>query len=348
MAASVREGGTGVGRSDITRVAAAELALRQSFFEYQHDVRSHCIAPFDREVDIGGKARITARFAEAEMLVPSHRGVDSARLLISIDGQSPSLFLKVIHQDQRIFFDAEACFDAHRKAAALGSAPDIVAVDVGRAASVSEYLDGWKTARVSDLKRLELLNAVIRTKRKIHAGPRFMSTWSVFDRIRMLSAGCDPAVLDAVGDLRNLLDSTFQIERMIVAAGVDTVPSHADGLASNILIGPNGRIQLVDFDEARNVDPYFELALLANEVFEQENDYLLALEMFEGYPRQASLHRTRLYCIVDDLAWALWGLVMDAVSPRREVEFYRYACWRLLRCRNALAATDLNHYSRSI
>ena len=164
----------------------------------------------------------------------------------------------------------------------------------------------------------------------------------------MLRARFDPAALDAVGGLRMLLEAAFQIERMIAASGVDTVPAHADGLASNMLIGPGGRVRLVDFDEARNVDPYYELALLANEVFEEENDYLPALEMFEGKARQPSLRRTRLYCIADDLASALWGLFMDATSPRKEVEFYRYACWRLLRCRNALAEIDLHQYARMI
>ena len=331
----------------MSRVAAAEFALREAFLVDPADASQH-IAPFDRQVEIGSKSRISARLAEPEVLVPSHRGVDGLRLLISIDGQSPSLLLKAIHPDQRIFFDAEASFDAHRKAAALGTAPEIVAFDETRAASVSDYLDGWATARVSDLKSPELLHSVIRAKRKIHGGPRFKSTWSVFDRIRMLRARFDPAALDAVGGLRMLLEAAFQIERMIAASGVDTVPAHADGLASNILIGPSGRVQLVDFDEARNVDPYYELALLANEVFEEENDYLPALEMFEGKVRQASLRRTRLYCIADDLASALWGLFMDAVSPRKEVEFYRYACWRLLRCRNALAEIDLHQYARMI
>lgn len=348
MTVSVRDRVARVERTGVSRVAAAEFALREAFRRAPEDSASQHIAPFDRPVDIAGTSRITARLAEPEVLVPSHRGVDSARLLISMDGLSPSLLLKSVHPDQRIFLDAAASFDAQRKAAALGSAPEIVAFDETRAVSVSEYLEGWATARVSDLKKPERLHAVIRAKRKIHSGPRFKSTWSVFDRIRMLRTRCDPAMLDAAGGLRTLLDSVFHIERMIAAAGVDTVPAHADGLASNILIGPTGRIQLVDFDEARNVDPYYELALLANEAFEEEGDYRLALEMAEGRPRQASLHRIRLYCIADDLAWAMWGLFMDATSPRKGVEFYRYACWRLLRCRNALAAIDLAHYARSI
>lgn len=342
-----RQGVGGLDLTAVTPVAAATYALREAFPNHS-DVSPLSIARFERRVEPLNNVRLTAQPDTNEVLVPSHRGVDSARHLISLDGHPPSLLLKAIHPDQRVFFDAETSFDAQRKAAAQGCAPEILAVDLKRAASVSVYLDGWTTARVSDLKRPDLMNAVIRAKRRIHAGPRFKSTWSVFDRIRMLISRCNPAVLDAVGDLRLLLDTAFQIERMITAAGLDAVPAHADGFASNILLGPTGRIQLVDFDEARNVDPHFEFALLANEACEDETEVLLALEMFEGCPRRGSIHRTRLYCIVDDLSWALWGLFMDATSPRREVEFYRYSCWRLLRCRSALSSIDLRYYARSL
>jgi thiamine kinase-like enzyme len=274
--------------------------------------------------------------------------VDSSRLLLSLAEQRPSLILKVVQPDQRRFVDPEVSFDAQRKAAALGCAPDILAFDLRRAVSVSEFLDGWATARVSDLKKPEVLQSVITAKRKIHGGPRFKSSWSVFDRIRTLQAACGSGAIEMPQDLPILLDSVFRIEQMIAAAGVDEVPAHADGLASNVMIGPNGRIQLVDFDEARNVDPYYELAILANEVFEDEKDHFLALEMFEGRPRQASFHRTRLYAIADDLAWALWGLLMDAVSPRKDLEFYRYAFWRLMRCRIALQDVEIDLYARFI
>ena len=52
--------------------------------------------------------------------------------------------------------------------------------------------------------------------------------------------------------------------------------------------------------------------------------------------RPATLARCRLYAVADDLAWGVWGLVMDATSSRCHFEFLKYANWRLLRCRMAL------------
>lgn len=348
MAVLERRPAPGVGPIGIDRFAAAELGLRAVFPEDRGPfLPALSIAPLDRHVSLGpGRTvRITAQAAAPGVLVPSHRGVDSSRLLLSLAEQRPSLILKVVQPDQRRFVDPEVSFDAQRKAAALGCAPDILAFDVRRAVSVSAFLDGWATARVSDLKKPEVLQSVIAAKRKVHGGPRFKSTWSVFDRIRTLQAACGSCAIEMPQDLPFLLDTVFSIERMIAAAGVDEVPAHADGLASNVMIGPNGHIQLVDFDEARNVDPYYELAILANEVFEDEKDHFLALEMFEGRPRQASFRRMRLYAIADDLAWALWGLFMDAVSPRKDLEFYRYAFWRLMRCRIALQDVEIDLYA---
>lgn len=285
--------------------------------------------------------RVTAEPALPGVLVPSHRGVDSLRWTLALDGRPASLFLKVLDPEQRRFVNVAASFDAQRKAAALGCTPTVHVLDVAQGVSIAELLDGWKTARMDDLRKPHVLERVLQAKRRIHAGPRFKESWTVFDRVRTLERQRATAGADAPGDLPWILQSVAQIERAIAAAGWDEVPAHADGLASNIMIGPEGQIQLVDFDEARNIDPYFEFGILLNEAFQSEEAITAATEMIEGVPWQASLARIRLYAIADDLAWGLWGLVMDATSARTDVEFLKYAYWRLLRCRMALQRIDL-------
>lgn len=339
-----------IGLMDVYRLPSAAKELRSLFADDLTVPADLClVTPAQSACSSAGPQLCgSAQEMEPGILVPSHRGVDSTRLLLSVDGQHPSLLLKTIQPDQRRFIDAAASFDAQRKAAALGCAPEILAIDARRATCIMEYRDGWATARVSDLKKLDVLNNVIGVKRRIHGGPRFMIPVSPFDRIRALKQECDRVVAQAPADLPVLFEQVLRFERMIAASGVDSVPSHADGLASNILIGPDRRIELVDFDGAGNVDPYYEIGILINEVFEDEKDFLPALEMFEGTPRPASLRRARLYAIADDLAWGLWGLVMDATSQRKDVEFYRYGFWRFMRCRAALGSVDFGSYARMI
>ena len=339
-----------IGPMDIRRLPSATEELSSLFADDLTAPADLFLVTPDQPAspDAGPRLCGSAQEMEPGVLVPSHRGVDSTRMLLSVDGRHPSLLLKTIQPDQRRFIDAAASFDAQRKAAGLGCAPQILAMDARRATCIMEYRDGWATARVSDLKKPDVLNAVIGVKRRIHGGPRFAIPVSPFDRIRALKQDCDRVVTEAPPDVTVLFEQVLRFERMIAASGVDSVPSHADGLASNILLGPNGQAELVDFDGAGNVDPYYEIGILINEVFEDEQDCLPALEMFEGRPRPASLRRARLYAIADDLAWGLWGLVMDATSQRRDVEFYRYGCWRFLRCRAALGSVDFGSCARMV
>jgi|GEM_PF-332506 len=292
--------------------------------------------------------RATAEPALPGILVPSHRGVDSLRWTLSLDGPPQSLFLKVLHPEHRRFVDVEASFDAQRKAAALGCTPGIRFLDVAQGASMTDLLDGWRTGRVDDLRKPQVLEKVLTAKRKIHKGPPFRRNWTVFDRVQALESERAALGVDTPEDFGWLLESVAHIERAMIAAGWDEVPAHADGLASNIMISPDGEIQLVDFDEARNIDPYFEFGILLNEAFQSEEEIIAALEIIEGGSRRTSLNRIRLYAIADDLAWGLWGLVMDRTSARTDVEFLKYAYWRLLRCRMALRRIDLQSLLRRL
>ncbi|WP_137113393.1 phosphotransferase [Mesorhizobium sp. GR13] len=351
MAVAQRDTASRTGPPDAPRIAAANIGLKSIFpksCETQQSATTPTLIEWQHLVETGRKLHITTEAAPPGVLVPSHRGIDSTRMLLSIDGRRPSMLLKTIHADQLQFFDAAAAFDAQAKAAALGACPALLASDVDCATSVVEYLDGWRTARVSDLKRPDLLNTVLSVKRSIHSGERFNTSWTVFDRIRMLNARHGMLQCDHPAGLPAMFKQMQRIEGIINAAGVDTVPAHADGLASNILIGPDARVQLVDFDEARNVDPHYELGILLNEIYDNENDALAALEMFEGSARRDTFHRARLYAVADDFAWALWGLFMDATSPRKDVEFWRYASMRLIRCRIALEATDFDRCKKLI
>ncbi|TPN43611.1 phosphotransferase [Mesorhizobium sp. B1-1-4] len=332
-------------RKDLTEVAgtAATNALSAILAkDWDGLVNRAATSRLDRQTWSAARIKVAAEAGAPGLLVPTHRGIDSTRLELSMEGQRPSLLLKVIHPDQRRYIDTAASFDAQRKAAILGCAPDILVSDAVRGIALMDFLDGWRTARVNDLRNADVMDAVLAIKRRIHSGPRLTRTWSVFDRIRILQAEIARNTSGAPSELTVLQDDVFRIERMIEAAGVDTVPAHADGLASNILIDTHGNIQLVDFDEARNVDPYFEFGILMNEAFGPEEEMLPALEMFEGRARLESLRRAKLYAVADDLAWTMWGLVMDAVSARKDVEFFRYACWRLIRCRTTLAGVDLD------
>lgn len=272
---------------------------------------------------------------------PSHRGVESEAWRVAVDQPSPAYFLKIVNSDQKAFVDLEAVFEAASIAAGLGCTPSPRHLAREADAIVFDLLPpGWKTARMDHLRRADVMEQVIALKKAIHRARPFTLCWTVFDRIRVLDNACKAAGIDHPDGLWWMLDGVGEIERSITAAGYDVRPSHADGLASNVMISQDGAVQLVDFDEARNVDPLYEIGILLNETFPFEEEMRPALEMFEGSFRQASLDRCRAYAAADDLMWGLWGMLMNSSSPRGDIEFLKYAQWRLLRCRMALRHPD--------
>jgi len=102
-------------------------------------------------------------------------------------------------------------------------------------------------------------------------------------------------------------------------------------VASNVMISGNSEIRLVDFDSFGHHDPYFDLGSLIVEIAQFPDLARAVLEICDGECRDAHLNRCMLYGIADDLKWALWGFISFAQSPRKHVEFIKYAEWRLLR-----------------
>ncbi|HEV7834709.1 MAG TPA: phosphotransferase [Caballeronia sp.] len=159
----------------------------------------------------------------------------------------------------------------------------------------------------------------------------------------VLSLMCSNTALRPTADLAALVATASRMSAAINASGIDTCPCHADGVTSNVMLhgdDPTGALRLVDFDEAANTDPAFDIAVTLNEVLSDLSTWPAALEMPNGHMTNAMLARTRCYAFADDLRWGLWGLKMDATSPRRHIEFLKYAQWRLLRCSMAASRMD--------
>jgi thiamine kinase-like enzyme len=209
--------------------------------------------------------------------------------------------------------------------------------------------DGWMPARLHQLSTEEGLNRLLSAKRALHTLAPFPVHRDVFSDIRALAAKARPIAAYWPQEAELMLALADQLGQAIAASGVDLVPGHADGISSNVMLGPNGALQLIDFDEAGNVDPIFDLAVVLNEIFPlDEARHLCVLETVEGGVRASSRARLAAYAFADDLKWALWGLFMDASSPRQSLEFLKYGQWRWLRSHMALCTFDYQEISRHV
>jgi hypothetical protein len=285
---------------------------------------------------------------------PSYHGVESATFLVAEDPDAePAFFLKVTEPAAASLIDPAHAFDAAHRFAALGLAPEPLHLAAEQGAILFRHLGPeWRPATLDLLRRPDAVAAVIGAFGRISAGAPFGRRWSVFDGIRTLraviGAEADRLPPDLPPDAWFLFDWCETIEAALAAAGTECRPAHADPHASNLLFAPDGGLRLVDFDMACDTDPHHQLGAFLNEICPFESEMRLGIEIAEGRYRTDVFSRCRAYAAADDLYWGLRALAMDRVSPRRSLEFRKYANWRLLRCRMRVGRPDFEETLRTL
>lgn len=273
---------------------------------------------------------------------PIHRGVESA--CFNVDAGDKAFFLKVRYPDMASFFnEASACAGA-RQAARLGIGARLVAADETSGSYLFERLaEHWAWGKVDDFENRTVLENTVRAKRALHGADALPSGRSVFETIEHYYDIIQGGGIKVPKTTAGIVEKVRGIGRAIAAAGIDKVPCHGDGVASNVMINPAGGVRLVDFDSAGNHDPCFDLGSLMVEIAQFPDLARAALEIYAGECRDAEFNRCMLYGIADDLKWALWGFISFARSSRAHVEFVKYAEWRLLR---AIFNAEGAHFDR--
>jgi hypothetical protein len=280
---------------------------------------------------------------------PSYHAVESASFDVAPDGKEPTLFLRLGADEVAELVDDDVAFAAARRLHGLGLSPE----PIGRAADERAVLfarlgQGWRAAKIDDLMHAAAVTRLIAMQKTIAEGAMFGRPWSVFDgidRLWPLVSGTNAAL---PGDAEWMLAWMTPIREAIAAAGTDLKPAHGDPHSSNVMLGPDGAMMLVDFDMAGDIDPYYQLGVQMNELYQFESQMKPLLEMHDGGFSEKAFSRCRLYAAADDLYWALRSLLQNARSPLRSVEFLKYAGWRFLRCRMLLGHPGFEERLRSL
>lgn len=262
---------------------------------------------------------------------PVHRAVENRCHIATAAGRAP-LFVKQLHADMRDFVEPAHVIEASRKAGDIGVAPRLVHADAGLAVLVFEALDAaWQWGRMDVLRRPPVLEKLLAAKRAFRSVAPLAEQRSVFELIdayRRIAQASATILPDRVAPAAA---AVARVASAIAASGVDPAPCHADGVSSNVMVGPRDEIRLVDFEWARQADPAHDLGTVLAELLPFDGEALLAVEIATGTPDARIFARARLYGAADDVMWALWGFISASRSLRRQVEFFKYAEWRLLR-----------------
>jgi len=269
------------------------------------------------------------------MASPMNQGIDAASRRALDTASRESLWIKIPHPDSSLFADKDVAVGAAVRSGEAGIGPRILASDRGSGILVMQDLGA--THRAANLARLvEHRDAVIDVRKRLHGGPRMTRNRSVFKHIEALLDKARTASVALPQDHAWLLDNIHAASDAISAAGVDTVPAHVDGNASNVMIGGDGSVLLVDYDMAANVDPFEDLGSFLVEAHAFDPSARESFERFHGSFDERLFNRSRLYGVADDFRWGLIGAILAKTSQRSDLEFLKYADWRFLRCRIAM------------
>lgn len=270
---------------------------------------------------------------------PSWRGVDAAGILLECERP---VFAKAYHGEVSLYGHWPSIVAASRHAGEMGVGPRLIAADIEHGLLIMEALgEGWRAATLADLAPGGKYGAaVLKLRKALHAGPKLPRTLPVGDHIEELHEAIVRAEAYRPADFPELIGKARRIAAAIHASGQDLVPAHGDGNASNVMIHEDFAPRLIDYDLAANRDPYEDLASHLVEAFWFTADMAAVFEEFHGRADERLFARVRLYGVADDLRWAMIGLLTSHHSPRRSVEYLKFAEWRLLRARMAMRHPD--------
>ncbi|SEM04758.1 Phosphotransferase enzyme family protein [Variovorax sp. YR750] len=294
---------------------------------------------------------LTGTLGLSPVASPMHRATAREQVRL-VNGEGTVVGVaKRLHSDMLDWVDWSGSVATQRHAAQLGVAPNVWCAVPENHVHVEQWMGApWRTATLADLSQPAVLDAVLATKKKLHANgplPEVNDLPDVFERIARLSTRLRLNALGVPADLDWLIRRAEAVREAIGPTAERRTLCHGDGSSGNVLLGPDGAVMLVDYDLARNEDPHLDLAATLVESCELDEDWAAALERTTGIVDRATLARLRLYGFADDLMWGLWGCLCSTASRRGGIEFFKYGQWRLLRSRQVAVSWPFEQWLRT-
>jgi thiamine kinase-like enzyme len=287
-------------------------------------------------VEAAGLDGAMLRSGPAALASPSYKALESASVFAQ--GHDGARFVKVMHPEMRAAFDLESAATLAAEAGNIAVGPRVTWSDNEHGAVAMEGLmaeDGWRTANQYILQDPEIVASVMATIRALHRNQTVLTVrFDPFARIDAIISQAGLLGVSLPADLVWLRRLVAQIEPL--AERADHVGCRNDGSSSNLMIGPDKAVRLVDFDRAGLNDPLYDVGTLLAEVTDFERDMKAGFIAYAGRHCEVDFARARLWSFVDDMLHAVWFRVMAHVSVRTGLEWLKYGEWRLMRLRMAL------------
>lgn len=283
---------------------------------------------------------LSAEFSQAvctpltvPVMSPLHSAVENELWRVALpDGTS--FVLRRLHDEMRAEFAIAAMIAGATAASELGIGPEIIAADTRDGVLLMEHLgSGWRTANMFDFKQPFIRTSVIRATRRLHDAEPITHIFDPFAKLKLQIGNARRRGVLLPDDTGWFEDAVAQIEQACKSVTVERVLCRNDGCSSNVMIHDDGRLMLLDFDQAGMNDPAYDLGVLIAENAEFDDEALIWVETWSGRADRHFLARAQLYGAVDDLLWGVMTAIRAHLSKRITIEFRKYSEWRLMRAR---------------
>jgi thiamine kinase-like enzyme len=228
-----------------------------------------------------------------------------------------------------------------RAAAEAGVAPPLVHVLPEDNVMVFAFIHG-RTMSNEHLKAPGMPSRIAQALLRLHAGPRFRQDFDMFRLIEFYLETADRNGVRIPDDYRDYLPVVARIEQAVRRHALPTVPCHNDLLAENY-IDDGRQLWLIDFEYSGNNDPCFELGNTSQELQYDEGRMTELCAAYFGQATASLLARMRLFALMSDVGWTLWGAIQAKIS-RLDYDFRDYATTRWRRALGILKGPELEDW----
>jgi thiamine kinase-like enzyme len=180
------------------------------------------------------------------------------------------------------------------------------------------------------LEREDVLGAVVRSVRAIHAGPPIPSSFPVFRIVEDYRAIAAERGVAAPPAFDQVHAKAGDIEAALSKHPLPDRPCHNDLLNANFLLDGD-HVWIVDYEYGGMGDLFFDLGNLSINNGLSAGAQETLLRLYFGDVTEAHRGRLQLMRIMSDFREAMWGVVQQAISTL-DFDYVDYADRHFTRC----------------
>jgi thiamine kinase-like enzyme len=277
-------------------------------------------------------AAVIAAIPEWEGLEPDVTpitiGITNRNFKVEIGGEW--FVVRVSGKDTDLLgIDRSAENEAARAAAAAGVAPEVYAYLPDQGALITRFMAGGYIPE-EDLEREDVLGAVIRSVKAIHAGAPIPSTFPVFRIVEDYRAIAGERGVSAPAVFEEIHAKAGDIEAAFSKQPLADRPCHNDLLNANFLL-EGDHVWIVDYEYGGMGDLFFDLGNLSINNGLSADAQEMLLRLYFGDVTDVHRARLQLMRIMSDFREAMWGVVQQAISTL-DFDYVDYAGRHFARC----------------